>query len=199
MNNDLILHDSSQPTPTRADALKNRALLLETAKRLFTQKKVEEVTMSEIADAAGVGKGTLYRHFENKSQICHALLDQETRDLQESSLRRLQNQGNALEDLKWFIEQVMLFVIRNQQMLFTEEPTLSVTILAHPAHMWWRMTIRGLLQRLKGGSDLDIDYAADMLYMMVDVRTLCFQMHTLGYDEHRIITGLKNVVNQLAR
>ncbi|HRF98801.1 MAG TPA: helix-turn-helix domain-containing protein, partial [Aggregatilineales bacterium] len=46
--------------PPRADALRNHALLLETARQLFVEQGVESVTMSQIAQAAGVGKGTLY-------------------------------------------------------------------------------------------------------------------------------------------
>src|SRR5262245_32542619 len=101
MNDNLLINE---PQPSRADALKNRALLLETAHRLFAEQGVENVSMTAIADAAGVGKGTLYRHFENKADLCHALLDQETRDLQERSLRRLQNMGDPLDDLAWFLE-----------------------------------------------------------------------------------------------
>ncbi|MBZ0288240.1 MAG: TetR family transcriptional regulator [Anaerolineae bacterium] len=205
MTNDLILHD---PQPSRADALKNRALLLETAKRLFAEKSVETVTMSDIAKSAGVGKGTLYRHFENKSQLCHALLDQEMRDLQESALRRLQNQGEALEDLSWFLEQVALFVIRNTQMLFVEEPPARaeaeqnqtmpfLSLLGHPAHFWWRQTIRGLLQRINPPGDLD--YMADMLYVMLDARTVYFQIRALGYSADRIINGLKSTLALIAR
>lgn len=196
MNDDLILNDS--PQPSRADAVKNRALLLETARRLFTQKSVENVSMKAIAEAAGVGKGTLYRHFENKSQLCHALLDQETRDLQESSLRRLQNQGAPTDDLVWFVEQVAHFVIRNLDLLFIEEPELRVIMLAHPAHLWWRQTIRGLLGRIKPSGELDLDYTSDMIYVMLDARTIYFQMRVIGYDDTRIINGLQAVVRQIA-
>jgi AcrR family transcriptional regulator len=214
MNDNLILQDSSQPNPSRADALKNRALLLETARRLFIQKGVDAVTMSAIADAAGVGKGTLYRHFESKSQICHALLDQEMRDLQESSLRRLQNGGDPFDDLQWFIEQVVHFVICNIHMLSIEEPFRSdndrkqqvpaldepyanMPLLGHPAHLWWRQTIRGLLGRINPAGNLDLDYFTDMIYVMLDARTMVFQMRALNYDEARIVNGLKSAINQI--
>ena len=63
--NDLIVLNNL--LPTRSDAVKNRQLLRETPKRLFAERGVGSGTMSEVAEAAGVGKGTLYRHFANKA------------------------------------------------------------------------------------------------------------------------------------
>ena len=45
----------------RRDARENRRLLLEVAKRLFAEQGIAATTMKQIASAAGVGKGTLYR------------------------------------------------------------------------------------------------------------------------------------------
>jgi AcrR family transcriptional regulator len=193
MNNDLISNESQ---PTRADAIKNRALLVDTAQRLFAEKGVDKVSMSDIAEAAGVGKGTLYRHFENKTAICHALLDCETRDLQEHSLRRLQQNGDPFEDLSWFLEQVARFVSRNGQLLCAGSRETSESTLEHPAHAWWRKTIRGLLQRMNLSGDLD--YKADVLYIMLDVHTIHYQMNTLSYDISRIIDGLISTLRHLS-
>lgn len=193
-NNDLILPFDSQPT--RADAVKNRALLLETAQRLFEAQGVEEVSMTAIADAAGVGKGTLYRHFQNKSDLCHALLDQDMRDLQERSLRRMQNHRDALGNLEWFTEQVLLFVVRNQSFLSAQASSEFVPMLGHPAHLWWRQTINGLLRQIRPGQD--IDYLSDMLYVMLDVQTIRFQQTVLGYDLPRIHAGLKHTLRLLS-
>jgi len=57
----------------RADAVRNRDALLETAKRLFADRG-SEVTFEDVARAAGVGKGTLYRHFANRDQLIAAVL-----------------------------------------------------------------------------------------------------------------------------
>jgi AcrR family transcriptional regulator len=54
---------------------------------LFAERGAAEVTMEDIARAAGVGKGTLYRRFPDRSSIAEALLDEHERALQERLLR----------------------------------------------------------------------------------------------------------------
>ena len=47
----------------RGDAARNRALLLDAARRLIGERGADAVSMDDIAAAAGVGKGTLFRRF----------------------------------------------------------------------------------------------------------------------------------------
>jgi AcrR family transcriptional regulator len=191
MHDNLIMPD---PRPTRADALKNRELLLQTAQRLFAESGVDAVTMSDVADAAGVGKGTLYRHFPNgKPDLCQVLIDADQRDLQNRTLARLREQGDPLTDLEWFLREVVAFVNRNQRFMFAAS-SMSTT-LDHPAHRWWRLTIRGLLARIN--PLLDADYMADVLFVMVDPRTIHFQMHARGYDYDQIASALVSLLRQI--
>jgi AcrR family transcriptional regulator len=180
--------------PTRADALKNRDLLLRTAAQLFAEHGVDEVNMSMIAQKAGVGKGTLYRHFTNKTELCHALLDQDQRNLQDRTLLRLRQNHPPLEDLSWYLDQVIAFVIRNLFMLRVVGDGAPAT-LENAAHIWWRQTIRGLLGRANVSGDLD--YLADTLYVLLDPQTICYQMHTCHYDQERILAGLHEVMDRL--
>ena len=57
--------------PMRADAQRNRARLLEAAVRAFSQEG-PEVTLDAIARDAGVGIGTLYRHFPTREALVEA-------------------------------------------------------------------------------------------------------------------------------
>src|SRR3984885_10528144 len=57
--------------PMRADAQRNRARLLEAAVRAFSQEG-PEVTLDAIAKDAGVGIGTLYRHFPTREALVEA-------------------------------------------------------------------------------------------------------------------------------
>jgi AcrR family transcriptional regulator len=70
----------------RADAARNRLLLLDAAARIVECDGVDRLTMDEVARLAGVGKGTLFRRFGSKAGLIHALLDQSGRDFQQSFL-----------------------------------------------------------------------------------------------------------------
>ena len=65
------------PRPERRDARENRDRLLVAAKQLFGAQGIDATSMYEIARAAGVGQGTLYRHFADKGEICHALIKED--------------------------------------------------------------------------------------------------------------------------
>lgn len=191
--NNLLLQEELRPT--RADAVKNRELLLKTARQLFSEQGVENVSMSAIADAAGVGKGTLYRHFTDKSDLCHALLDHEQRELQERTLIRLSEGGDAVEALCWFLAEVAQFVEQNGSLLCEGMGQMIAMGLGHPAHLWWRQTIRALLVQID--RPIDVDYTADLLYVMLDVHVAYFQRLVMGYDSKRITDGLINTVMQI--
>jgi AcrR family transcriptional regulator len=60
--------------------------VLAAAARLFAEHGVAAVSMDQVAAAAGVGKGTLFRRFGDKSGLAAALLDAAERELQEAIL-----------------------------------------------------------------------------------------------------------------
>lgn len=55
---------------------KKRRRILETASRVFAERDYHAVTMDEIAQRSGVGKGTLYRYFDSKEDLFIALMDE---------------------------------------------------------------------------------------------------------------------------
>ena len=61
------------PRALRADALRNRARVLEAAEVVFAAQGLD-VPVDLIAEKAGVGVGTLYRHFPTKEKLCEAIL-----------------------------------------------------------------------------------------------------------------------------
>src|SRR3954466_4732914 len=72
----------------RADAARNRRRILAAAARLIEERGVEHVSMDAIAADAGVGKGTLFRRFGDRSGLVMALLDERTREVHDALIRR---------------------------------------------------------------------------------------------------------------
>lgn len=65
--------DAEQPR-LRADARRNRERILETAHRMFATGGLD-VSIDDIAAKAGVGVGTVYRHFATKEDLIRALME----------------------------------------------------------------------------------------------------------------------------
>ncbi|MDZ4767548.1 MAG: TetR/AcrR family transcriptional regulator [Chloroflexota bacterium] len=187
---DLIIINDNRPT--RADAVRNRDHILQVARDLLDAQGVETVTMSAIALEAGVGKGTLYRNFPDKLSLCQALLDHDQRDLQDRTLARLRKGGAPLDDLLWFIEQTMTFIWRNLDMLGGEASELQ---LGHPAHYWWRQTLRGLIHQID--STVDVDFYANVLYIMIDPRPIAFQLASQSYTLDQLSGRIRDLARRL--
>ncbi|MEU1875881.1 TetR family transcriptional regulator [Streptosporangium sp. NPDC020072] len=75
-----------RPGDRRADAARNRAKILAAAEEIVATRGVEALAMADVAAAAGVGVGTLYRRFGDRSGLAHALIDRREREFQTSYL-----------------------------------------------------------------------------------------------------------------
>lgn len=61
---------------TKEDAEKTRCAILAAAEELFLQNGVAHTSLEQIARAAGVTRGAVYWHFQNKADLFHGMLDQ---------------------------------------------------------------------------------------------------------------------------
>jgi len=67
---------------TKEEAQETRAQILDTAEHLFREKGVSRTSLAEIAQQAGVTRGAIYWHFENKSDLFTAMCDRATLPLE---------------------------------------------------------------------------------------------------------------------
>ena len=77
----------------RRDAQRNRAAILDAARAAFAEAGLE-APMDAIAKSAGIGAGTLYRHFPTRDDLVAAVLEDHRVDLDERA-RELAEQGLA--------------------------------------------------------------------------------------------------------
>src|SRR5262249_20927492 len=76
-------------TPLRKDAQRNRDRIIAATRAAFQERGLD-VGVDEIARCAGVGMGTLYRHFPTKDALIDAIVDARFAELTESAERALE-------------------------------------------------------------------------------------------------------------
>jgi len=59
---------------TKEDAMETRAKLLDAAEALFSEKGVTQTSMMQVAEKAGVTRGAIYHHFDNKMDLIESLM-----------------------------------------------------------------------------------------------------------------------------
>ncbi|MQY31862.1 TetR/AcrR family transcriptional regulator [Nocardia aurantia] len=95
----------------RKDVARNRARLLQAAEQLFATEGLD-VTLKDVAHHAGVGVGTVYRHFPTKDDLVSALFaEQLAREVERA--RRMTEEPDAWQALVRYLEDTMLVQASN--------------------------------------------------------------------------------------
>jgi AcrR family transcriptional regulator len=97
--------------PLRADAQRNRRRVLDAARTAFARDGVT-ASLDDIARAAGVGPGTLYRHFPTRDRLVRAVIDDGLIEIHDMGMASLHDPdpARALEEwLKAYVEQGSVF------------------------------------------------------------------------------------------
>jgi AcrR family transcriptional regulator len=97
--------DEGEPTAVRkarADAQRNRLRLLEKAKAAFAEKG-SDASLDEIARTAGVGIGTLYRHFPTRDALIAAVYRNETEQLVMAAARLAETHPPVTALREWLL------------------------------------------------------------------------------------------------
>ena len=128
-------------TATRRDALRNRAKLVASARELFAKNGVE-VSVEEITQHAGVGMGTLYRHFPTKDELIDAVLEDAFAEIL-ALAERAAAAESAWDGLTMFFERAFELRFQNRGI---RELIASGDRGAHHAEM--RKRIRPVIRRL---------------------------------------------------
>jgi AcrR family transcriptional regulator len=178
----------------RGDAARNRVLLLEAARSLVAKRGADAVTMDDIAAAAGVGKGTLFRRFGSRAGLMMVLLDEDERASQQAFLfgpPPLGPDAPPLDRLVAFGRERMCFVHAHHALLSAanRDPLTRYG----PAAAVQRTHVRVLLQAAHSTGDLDAQ--TDALLALLDADYLEHQLN----DRGRTLETLGDAWESLAR
>jgi AcrR family transcriptional regulator len=153
----------------RADAQRNRARILEAAKKEFTRSGAN-ASLEEIAKKAGVGPGTLYRHFPTREDLLVAVYRSEMEKLAAAE-RTLADSKSPVEALRAWL---LLFVdaVATKQII---APVLNTLVgdpkkLFEASYAQIHEALRALVKRAIKGGDIrqDLD-PIDLLRAIVGV------------------------------
>ncbi len=168
------------PAQERGDAVRNRALLLDAAHRLVAERGADAVTMDDVAAAAGVGKGTVFRRFGSRARLMMVLLDEDERASQEAFLfgpPPLGPDAPPLDRLVAFGRERMRFAHTHHALLSAanRDPRSRYGPAAAVLHRH----VRVLLGSANTTGDLDAQ--ADALLALLDTDYVEHQLHGRGH------------------
>lgn len=153
----------------RKDAIRNRKTALEAADSLFTDShSPKDLTMADIASAAGVGKATLFRAFGDRSGLLRALYEARLEPIRaavETGPPPLGPDTEPDKRIPALLDAILCFKLDNRRlMLALEEDGISSPYQAEHYHRWHEL-LRSVLEQIPDLSDSD--YTAHALLALV--------------------------------
>jgi AcrR family transcriptional regulator len=172
----------------RADAADNRRRILAAAAELFAQRDPEHVSMQDVACAAGVGMGTMYRRFGDRAGLTFALLSERHRAFQEQLLRGAPPLGPGAPPR----ERLHAFGRGSLQLLDGDAPMLAAAASPRSPQLGGpNASYRQHLVLLLGQAApaIDAEYAAETLIAAFDPRLHLHLRQERGFSLERVQDG----------
>lgn len=155
----------------RQDAVRNRRAILLATEELLSRHRPDEVTIEQVAAAAGVGKGTVFHRFGNRLGLMVALMQERALDLGEavkSGEPPLGPGAPPQERLLAFLAAVVEVTGRNKGLMAAVGREVASMpkphdgpAREHPIYQVWHAHVSTLLAQAR--EDLDADLLADLL------------------------------------
>jgi AcrR family transcriptional regulator len=150
----------------RADAARNRRAILLATEELLGRHRPDQVTVEQVAAAAGVGKGTVFHRFGSRMGLMVALMQERAlglREAVEDGPPPLGPGAPPRERLLAFLSAVVDVVGRNKGLLAALGQAVAPRAHGedHPVYTYWHGHITALIAAER--PDLDAPLLADLL------------------------------------
>ena len=187
----------------RRDAVLNRERVLAAARQLFVEQGVDATSMNQIAQAAGVGPGTLYRNFAHKGELCLALLEDDIEVFQRqvgAILGGPTAPKSALARLERLLDELLRVTESHVPLLAgAREAFAGRRRFDHyqtPFYSWLHAEMTGLLREAVEAREiapLDADFTADAIAAAIAPPLVSFLREHRGFDRARIAAGVRRL------
>ncbi|MFJ8160285.1 TetR/AcrR family transcriptional regulator [Streptomyces sp. NPDC096136] len=143
---------------TRKDAARNQRAVLEAADALFARaQSPEDLTMADVAAAAGVGKGTVFRAFGDRAGLLRALYEarlEPVRQAVETGPAPLGPDTPPQERVPALLDALLCFKLDNRRLALALEASGGGTTPYQAGHYEdWHGLLRSVLERIPGLTD----------------------------------------------
>jgi AcrR family transcriptional regulator len=152
----------------RADARRNQKRILDAARAQIAETG-SDVSMDQIAKAAGVAVGTLYRHYPTKTDLVHAVLTEfmETRvDRVDEASRTLTAPGDAMARITEMLTTFVEDAAKNQAVKESAR-VLDASYMTPELEDRGGAALKILIDRAAADGDLRPEISADDIYLMM--------------------------------
>jgi AcrR family transcriptional regulator len=184
--------------PLRADAARNREKVLCAAARLFKENGPDCVSMDAVAAEAGVGKGTVFRAFGDRSGLVFALLTEQERRLQEDVIRGPAPLGPGappVERLIAFGERLHEHFTQHGALIAAAEAAGAAARYGSAPFAFYRLHVQTLVREAAPGADWE--YLADALLAAIRVDHVRYLLNVRRMPDERIAAGWADFVRRL--
>src|ERR1017187_8852413 len=167
---------SGEPRPLRADAQRNCQRLLSAASATFAEHSADDASLEEIARRAGVGIGTLYRHFPNRQALLEAVYRDQV-DVLSDRAKRLSESADPGAALAAWLRAVVYFC--------RTKPTLPSPLLPTLDKAPEFLSPCGLVIRESAGTLLSRAQQAGVVRADADAKDLLRLVHAISMAVER--------------
>jgi AcrR family transcriptional regulator len=190
----------------RADAVRNRRAILAATEKLLAARRAADISIEQVADEAGVAKGTVFHRFGSRTGLMTALMYERAQALSEAIADGLPPLGPGAPDrdrLFAFLDAVIDMVARNKSLLAelartTETVTSTETKTTadsggKPVYSFWHTHLRTLLATQR--PDVDADLIAHIVLGSLHSEPVLARLTAEGPE--RVAAALRTMVQSL--
>jgi AcrR family transcriptional regulator len=163
----MAFSDTQIPRVMRADARRNRERILVAAKEAFAARG-DETQMDDVAAQAGVGVGTVYRHFPTKEALMGELVRQKFALIAEHAKEALEQDGEPFE--------VFAGLLRRSCEVTAKDAAAQAALMRGGEEVWQQAeevrrdlqaAVQGLIDRAQAAGTMRPDFAAQDMSMLM--------------------------------
>lgn len=191
-------------TPRIVDKDKKREEILRAALQVFANKGIHDFRMIEIAESAGVGKGTLYEYFRSKEELIDGSFALFLEDLLTFLRRRVGKQRNPSDQLSAFVDGNIDFFLSGQhrvELIFdlwsTEMANRAGQRIMSDLGENYRQTRDWLAQIIHQGQkstargEKDAEIQASLILALLDGVLFQAVLGLISLEDHRFVHQLR--------